>query len=138
MPLGADLGFHLTPSVLLVLDLLLLSPPWSVSVERALGVSGAVAGLYWPWVETCARHNGFYPYPIFEAVGFWGRVGLFGGSAVVMAGCTVGLQWAYGAVNGVLNGGEPREVKGLTESSLPQAVDGLMRQGKYIAKGMKD
>ncbi|GAT27177.1 integral membrane protein [Aspergillus luchuensis] len=44
--------------------------------------------------------NVAYPYPIFEAVGFEGRIGLFALSAVTMALSTGTLKWLYGRVNG--------------------------------------
>lgn len=100
LPLPPDLAFHLVPSVALVVDLLVLSPPWTIGVVPAFGLSGVIAVGYWAWIERCYAVNGFYPYPIFEVVDLKGRVGLFVGSAVVMAGSTVVLGWLYRVVNG--------------------------------------
>ncbi|KAA6412165.1 MAG: integral membrane [Lasallia pustulata] len=55
----ADVGFHAVPSVLLVVDLLFLSPPWTITVVPAMGISAVLAGGYWVWVEQCYRHNGW-------------------------------------------------------------------------------
>lgn len=111
LPLAPDLGFHLAPSVFLVLDLLALSPPWAITVGPAFGLSGCIAFGYWFWIERCFEVNGFYPYPIFELVGFKGRVVLFLVSAAMMAVNTAALSWVYRVVNGA---GEerPGDVKG--------------------------
>ncbi|KAJ6027678.1 hypothetical protein N7499_001137 [Penicillium canescens] len=100
IPLHADIGFHAVPSVVLLIDLLLLSPPWTISIFPALGLSGTIAFGYWFWIEQCFFHNGWYPYPIFEALPPSGRVALFTLSAVVMAFSTITLKWLFGRVNG--------------------------------------
>ncbi|RJE27151.1 integral membrane protein [Aspergillus sclerotialis] len=95
-----DFSFHAAPSIFLLIDLFLLSPPWTITIVPALGLSSTIAFGYWFWVEKCFEHNGWYPYPIFEQVPFEGRVGLFVLSAVVMAFSTATLKWLYGRVNG--------------------------------------
>ncbi|KAH8431963.1 uncharacterized protein LDX57_009611 [Aspergillus melleus] len=100
IPLSADVSFHAVPSIVLLIDLLLLSPPWTITIVPALGLSSTIAFGYWIWIEHCFAHNGWYPYPIFEQVPFEGRVGLFVLSAVVMAISTATLKWLYGRVNG--------------------------------------
>lgn len=109
---SADLGFHFVPALLLTLDLLLLSPPWpttTVASVRTLVTSTAFAFAYWFWVELCYAHNGFYPYPIFEALSTPWRVVLFAFSGCLMTASAFGLRAAYGWVNGV----EMGKVKGL-------------------------
>jgi len=101
LPLTSDLGFHAAPSILLLIDLLFLSPPWTISVVPAVALSGVIAFAYWFWIEMCYQHNGFYPYPLFDLLDTSQRIGLFAGSAVVMAGSTVVLKWLYGRVNGL-------------------------------------
>lgn len=54
------MSLHAVPAVLLVVDLLFLSPPWTIGVLPALGISSVLAGGYWVWVEECYRHNGWY------------------------------------------------------------------------------
>ncbi|KAL9092463.1 MAG: hypothetical protein Q9159_000810 [Coniocarpon cinnabarinum] len=98
-PLYADLSFHLNPTLLLLLDILLLSPPWTISALPAMALSSAIAIGYWFWIEHCHAKNGFYPYPIFEG-GLGMRVGLFVGSAVVMALGTFLMEGLYTVVNG--------------------------------------
>lgn len=111
-PFITDFGMHGGPALLLVLDLLFFSPPWTIAVVPAMALSSAIAGAYWVWVERCYEQNKFYPYPIFDEVGFEGRVALFAGSAVVMAGATILLRWMYGVVNGKSVGRErPGRVK---------------------------
>jgi hypothetical protein len=100
LPLFNDLGFHALPASVLVLDLLLFSPPWTIAAAPAMVLSSVIAGVYWVWVERCYARNQFYPYPIFDEVGFEGRVALFAGSAIVMTFATVLLRWLYGIVNG--------------------------------------
>ncbi|KAL4866096.1 hypothetical protein BDV12DRAFT_187706 [Aspergillus spectabilis] len=95
-----NISFHAIPSIVFLIDLLFLSPPWTVNIGPALGLSSAIAVSYWFWVERCFALNGWYPYPIFEQLPFEGRIGLFGLSAVVMALSTATLKWLHGRVNG--------------------------------------
>ncbi|RVX72306.1 hypothetical protein B0A52_04511 [Exophiala mesophila] len=101
LPWAADLSFHLAPTVFLLLDILLLSPPWSIRALPALGLSSAIAIAYWLWIELCFSHNGFYPYPLFALLHFSHRVLLFASCAAAMAGLTSGLKTVYALVNGV-------------------------------------
>lgn len=96
---------------MLLVDLLFFSPPWTITVVPALGLSAGIAFTYWFWIELCYSRNGFYPYPLFEILGTGERVGLFGGSAVVMTASTVVLKWVYGRVNGVGGLSRPGDVK---------------------------
>lgn len=100
LDLKTDASFHAVPAIALTLDLLFFSPPYSVSVIPAFGLSSCIALAYWFWVEQCYAHNGFYPYPIFDEFGEKGRVALFVGSAAVMGLSTLCLKWLYGRVNG--------------------------------------
>lgn len=96
-----DVGFHAAPGILLALDLLFFSPPWTIERNNALVLSVGFAFGYWAWVEYCFGHNGWYPYPIFHVLNSWQRAALFGSSALVMAGSTMALKWVYGKINGV-------------------------------------
>src|SRR3954466_8277370 len=40
----ADLGFHAMPAILLTIDLLFLSPPWTIHALPAMGLSSGLAG----------------------------------------------------------------------------------------------
>lgn len=101
LPLPADLSFHFVPTFMLLIDLLLLSPPWTISALPALALSLSIAFTYWFWIELCYTRNGFYPYPLFEMLDTKGRVGLFVVSALVMTLSTVVLNWIYARLNGV-------------------------------------
>ncbi|OAP55108.1 hypothetical protein AYL99_10808 [Fonsecaea erecta] len=100
LPLPTDVSFHATPSALLLVDLLLFSPPWTITAVPAVVLSTAIAFLYWFWIELCYSYNGFYPYPLFALLDQTQRVALFGLSAVVMAGNTVVLKRIYALLNG--------------------------------------
>lgn len=95
------------PAVLLTLDLLFLSPPWTIHALPAMGISSVLAFGYWAWVEECYRHNGWYPYPLFAVMTTGQRVVLFAGAAITMTLSTALLKWLYGTVNG-LQGQEKR------------------------------
>ena len=95
-----DISFHAIPSIVFLIDILFLSPPWTITIGPALALSSGVAVSYWFWVERCFALNGWYPYPIFEALPLEGRIGLFILSAIVMALSTATLKWLYGRVNG--------------------------------------
>ncbi|KAL2883634.1 hypothetical protein SGCOL_000778 [Colletotrichum sp. CLE4] len=55
-----DVGFHLVPAVVLSLDLVLFSPPWTIRAYSAMAISMIFAFLYWGWVELCFSRNGWY------------------------------------------------------------------------------
>lgn len=97
----ADIGFHLMPALLLSIDLLFFSPPWTIHAFPAMGLSSVLAFGYWAWVEHCFKHNGWYPYPLFAAMSTPQRAILFGASAVTMTGSTMMLKRLYGRVNGL-------------------------------------
>ena len=100
MNVPVDLGFHLIPALVLAIDLLFFSPPWTIAAGPACLLSGGLAVVYYFWVEKCYSYNKFYPYPIFDHVGVEGRLGLFAGSAVTMTLALWTLQWLYSVVNG--------------------------------------
>lgn len=97
---GTDLCFHFFPATFLLVDLLVLSPPYTIAAIPSIGLSSLIAVVYWFWVEACYSHNGFYPYPIFAEAGTPGRIGLFVMSAITMVVATSLLKWGYRAVNG--------------------------------------
>lgn len=66
----------------------------------SIGLSSAIAVVYYFWVQQCYEHNGYWPYPIFDEVGPQGRLALFAGSAAVMTLSSLSLKWVYSVVNG--------------------------------------
>ncbi|KAF4975911.1 hypothetical protein FZEAL_7384 [Fusarium zealandicum] len=95
-----DMGFHLAPAIFLALDLILLSPPWTIPTYAVMSISTVVAFSYWYWVELCFSHNGWYPYPLFELLSTTQRVLLFTFSAGLVTVSSSCLKWVYGRVNG--------------------------------------
>jgi hypothetical protein len=59
MPFHVDLGFHMFPAVFLTMDLVLLSPPWTIPVYGVMTLSTALAFMYWYWIELCFTKNGW-------------------------------------------------------------------------------
>ncbi|KAH8602688.1 FAR-17a/AIG1-like protein [Bisporella sp. PMI_857] len=112
----ADIGFHAMPAILLVVDLLFLSPPWTIKVLPAMGLSSVLAVSYWAWVEQCYQRNGFYPYPLFGVLDTPQRILLFSGAAALMTSSTVVLQRVYRVFNGSLDArvkrSTPANIKG--------------------------
>lgn len=101
-----DLGFHLVPAIVLILDNLLLSPPWPSLPTNPqapfimLVSSTVIAFAYWYWIELCYSHNGFYPYPIFGILTTVQRVGLFAISGATMWAVGGALRAVYAYING--------------------------------------
>lgn len=62
LPFLPDFGFHAMPAIMMAIDLLLLSPPWTVRAYTAMALSLALAFLYWAWIEWCFSKNGWYVY----------------------------------------------------------------------------
>ncbi|KAE8552613.1 hypothetical protein TMatcc_008016 [Talaromyces marneffei ATCC 18224] len=119
IPFHVDLGFHLVPSVVMLVDLLFLSPPWTITALPSMALSSCIAFGYWFWIEKCYSVNGWYPYPLFEILDMKGRIALFTVSAFLMALNTVTLKWLYGRVNG------------LGRSEYPQARPGHVKEPDY-------
>lgn len=101
IPFHVDLGFHLVPSVVMLVDILFLSPPWTITALPSMALSSCIAFGYWFWIEKCYSVNGWYPYPLFEILDMKGRIALFTVSAFLMALNTITLKWLYGRVNGL-------------------------------------
>jgi hypothetical protein len=59
LPMHIDVGFHLYPALFLTLDLVLLSPPWTIPAYGVMAMSTGLAFSYWYWVELCFSHNGW-------------------------------------------------------------------------------
>lgn len=112
LPLPPDLAFHLIPTLMLVIDLLFLSPPWAISALPAFILSLGIAFTYWFWIEICYSKNGFYPYPLFTLLDTKQRAGLFAASAGLFTLSTIVLKWLYGKVNGVESQSRPGSMKG--------------------------
>ncbi|GJN77887.1 hypothetical protein PLIIFM63780_001380 [Purpureocillium lilacinum] len=103
LPLTADVGFHLAPAVFLTLDLVLLSPPWTVPAYGVMSLSTVFAFGYWYWVELCFSKNGWYPYPLFGLLSTAQRILLFVTSAALVTVSSGALKWVYGNFNGYEN-----------------------------------
>ncbi|KAH8762531.1 FAR-17a/AIG1-like protein [Diaporthe sp. PMI_573] len=101
LPFWPDFGFHAMPAIMLTLDLLLLSPPWTIRFQGALTLSTFLAFAYWAWIEYTFSYNQTYPYPIFTLLSTPQRVGLFTFSGLTCAISTMGLKWLYGKINGI-------------------------------------
>ncbi|OAA48641.1 FAR-17a/AIG1-like protein [Metarhizium rileyi] len=100
LTIWVDLGFHLAPAVLLAVDTILFSPPWTISAHGVMSLSIVFAFSYWYWVEVCFSKNGWYPYPMFELLTTGQRVVLFTMSAGLVTVFSSILKWLYGVVNG--------------------------------------
>lgn len=77
----------------------------------SLVLCGATAFAYWWWIEVCFAYNGFYPYPLFELLTTWQRVGLFAVSGSIMWVVGGALRAAYAYVNGYETVEELEKVK---------------------------
>lgn len=76
-------------------------------------------------------HNGFYPYPIFDMVGFAGRIGLFTMSAAIMTGSTMVLKRIYSIVN---EKAQDNNRTGMDEGSIQEQMEAYAKEVNYIAK----
>lgn len=57
LPFLPDFGFHAMPAIMLTLDLLLFSPPWTIQFQGAVALSTTLAFAYWAWIEYCFVYN---------------------------------------------------------------------------------
>ncbi|KND94799.1 membrane protein [Tolypocladium ophioglossoides CBS 100239] len=100
LPFLEDVGFHLAPVVFLTLDLILLSPPWTMPAYGTMALSTVLAFGYWYWVELCFAKNGWYTYPLFGVLSTPQRVLLFVFSAALVTVSSSILKWIYASVSG--------------------------------------
>jgi hypothetical protein len=120
LPFIPDFSLHAMPAIMLTLDLMLLSPPWSIKAYIAMTLSAVLAFLYWAWIEYCFSLNGWwdmliaqysvvtmidplcrYPYPVLALLSIWQKLFLCIISAALMTGSIMVLKWVYGRVNGL-------------------------------------
>ncbi|KAH8819138.1 FAR-17a/AIG1-like protein [Xylogone sp. PMI_703] len=101
LPFIPDLGFHAVPAIVLTLDLMFLSPPWTIDVYGVISLGLVLAISYWGWVEYCFLQNGWYPYPLLMQLHTWQKLLLCIISASLMTGSTIALKWVYGLTNRV-------------------------------------
>ena len=59
LDIRADISFHAVPGILLAIDLLFFSPPWTIGTLPAMALSLILACSYWVWVEVCYARNGW-------------------------------------------------------------------------------
>jgi len=99
------------PAVVLTLDLMLLSPPWSIKTDSAMTLDSVLPcfSLNGWWdiltaqcsVVTMVDTRCRYPYPLLALLSTWQKLFLCIISAALMTGSTMVLKWVYGRVNGV-------------------------------------
>ncbi|KAJ7281824.1 FAR-17a/AIG1-like protein [Mycena rebaudengoi] len=99
LPFIPDFGFHAMPAVMLTLDLILLSPPWSIEAYSAMTLGSVLIFMYWGWIEYCFSLNGWYPYPLLMLLSSWQKLLLCIIAAALMMGSTMVLKLVYGRVN---------------------------------------
>ncbi|KAL6915153.1 hypothetical protein FSST1_012913 [Fusarium sambucinum] len=95
-----DLGFHLVPAVLLVLDFVLWSPRATITTRSMMSLSTVLAVVYWCWIELCFYNNGWYPYPMMDQLSAIQRVVIFVASAGLLTASSSALQCVHGKVHG--------------------------------------
>jgi len=105
LPLLDDLSFHWTPAVVLFIDFMLLSPPWTLNLLTATAVAASLAIAYYKWLALLYSANGRYPYPLMELLDTQGMILLFAASALLMIASTMALKWIYGKLNGTVHSG---------------------------------
>ncbi|KAH6967483.1 FAR-17a/AIG1-like protein [Fusarium venenatum] len=95
-----DLGFHLVPAVLLILDFVLWSPRATITTRSMMSLSTVLAVVYWCWIELCFYKNGWYPYPMMDQLSAIQRVVVFVASAGLLTASSSALQCVHGKVHG--------------------------------------
>lgn len=95
-----EMAFHFFPTVFLMIDTLLFSPPWETHALSALSVFSVVGSGYWIWVERCFTHNNFYPYPMLEMMTREQRMLLFGFATLLCWSSFLIVRASYRVLNG--------------------------------------
>jgi hypothetical protein len=100
LPVLVDMGFHLIPTLLLMVDTLFFSPPWDANALSALMAFSAFAGGYWMWIEHCYSFNNFYPYPMMGMMNSKQRALLFSFATLLCWSSFLTVRAIYRTVNG--------------------------------------
>jgi FAR-17a/AIG1-like protein len=95
-----DMGFHLFPTLLLMVDTLFFSPPWETHALSALMYFSVFGFGYWMWVEHCFTHNKFYPYPLLQLLDSNQRALLFTFATLLCWSSFLTVRSLYRIVNG--------------------------------------
>ncbi|KAK9898777.1 hypothetical protein P389DRAFT_193797 [Cystobasidium minutum MCA 4210] len=82
IPLVMDLSLHALPALLLWIDFLFLSPPFSAASSPIL-LSSLLTTGYACWMEHCARINGNFPYPFLGDMQPLARAAFYSACAIV-------------------------------------------------------
>ncbi|KDN40424.1 hypothetical protein K437DRAFT_258649 [Tilletiaria anomala UBC 951] len=126
IPIEIDLALHAAPSLFLLVDYLVFSPPFFKSMKPA-AVSTTLTIAYCVWVERCAFKNGHFPYPLLDPLTDAQRYGLYGLCALILVGVLTATQ----ALHTVLD-------RDVFERTWPQKVEGeqqgLHAKAKATAK----
>jgi len=105
LPLSIELAFHFFPTLFLMIDTLLFSPPWETHALAALSVFSVVGSGYWIWVERCYSYNNFYPYPLLDIMTQEHRLLLFCFATLLCWSSFLVVRALYHILNGKLEKG---------------------------------
>jgi len=94
IPLPLDLSLHAVPALILWIDFLFLSPPFSKK-SRPWFLSILLTAGYTSWMEYCAQRNGNFPYPFFGEMDLPQRLTFYACAMVV----NVGLFYAANGIH---------------------------------------
>lgn len=126
VPFLVDVGFHAMPTALLTLDLLFLSPPWTIRPGESLALGAVSTASYFAWLEYCYTRNKWYiyqertaclatrglptninvlpkryPYPFLMKLSVSQKLALGAGSALFVSGSTMALKWTHRRILGI-------------------------------------
>lgn len=96
----ADIGFHFNPAFFLLIDYLLLSPPFRIGAFTALGIFSAFGVAYYQWLQYCHQRNSFWTYPLFEPLSPNQRFGVVAVSTILCWCSFLILRVAWARTNG--------------------------------------
>ncbi|KUJ14111.1 uncharacterized protein LY89DRAFT_590926 [Mollisia scopiformis] len=99
VPFIPDFGFHAIPALMLTLDLMALSPPWSMKILNVVLLDLVLTFSYWSWIEYCFSVNGWYPYPLLGSLSVSQKLLLSIVSAALMTGSTMVLESVHERVD---------------------------------------
>lgn len=98
VPLAIDAALHAWPGVFLLVDYLLLSPPFPTHIHPAT-LAAATALAYAAWAEFVATKNGHFAYPLLDILSTPQRMLLYTSCTAASAASTYLYAASHRAIN---------------------------------------
>ena len=100
-PLTADLSMHALPTILLLVEVFAFSGAFDASAATGASIYLGYGTGYYAWMTHCAGKNGWYPYPMLDAMTEPQRAAVVYGAVALAFGAFLALKATHAKVHGI-------------------------------------